>query len=136
MPNARVREGESPEQSRTRYNAEMRAYRQLRKKQGRPLKDSYRYESSRDRDYRKKYGLLYEEVAVMLAEQDGGCAICNAPLTLDNRDKPKGEHSHIDHCHATGKVRGVLCAACNLGIGKFKDDTALLKSAISYLERP
>lgn len=40
---------------------------------------------------------------------------------------------HIDHDHRTGKVRGILCQACNLGLGKFRDDPALIKSAIRYL---
>ena len=41
----------------------------------------------------------------------------------------------VDHCHTTNKVRGILCAACNFGIGKFKDSTALLYLAIDYLKK-
>jgi hypothetical protein len=41
----------------------------------------------------------------------------------------------LDHCHKTGKLRGLLCSGCNLGVGIFKDDPALLYAAISYLEK-
>jgi hypothetical protein len=54
------------------------------------------------------------------------CAICGKPLKWGN--------SHVDHDHKTGKLRGVLCMACNYGIGCFKDSEAILRSAIKYLK--
>ena len=66
----------------------------------------------------------------MLEEQGGGCAICNA-TSSDNR----GHRLHVDHDHATGKVRGLLCKACNTALGNFKDNTDLMAKAIEYLER-
>lgn len=69
------------------------------------------------------YGLAEEDYNTMLAEQGGNCAICDASM-----DTP-----HVDHCHTTGKVRGLLCKLCNAGLGQFQDDTARLARAIVYL---
>ncbi len=80
----------------------------------------------------RKYGLALEDYAKMLVEQGGVCAICRLP--------PKGGKAsnaclNVDHDHKTGRVRGLLCAACNLAIGKLKDSPALLREAAAYLER-
>lgn len=76
-----------------------------------------------------KYGLSQQEYEDMLRVQGGKCAIC---LT----EKPGGQGGfNVDHCHTTGKVRGLLCTTCNFGLGQFKDSTAYLKSAIIYLEK-
>ena len=62
-----------------------------------------------------------------LEEQGGGCGICSI--------KPKeGKYLHIDHCHKTGQVRGLLCANCNVALGHFKDDLNAINRAIKYLE--
>lgn len=132
MPNARVKLGETPEHSRVRYNAEMAAYRRLRKEQGRPIKDSvYVYAADKRAALFRKYGLTPAQADTLLEAQSGGCAICQTPLTLDNRGKQ--EHSAIDHCHTTGRVRGVLCMHCNQGLGKFYDNPELLRKAANYL---
>lgn len=65
----------------------------------------------------------------MLADQSGGCAICGK---MDNGD---GRFLYVDHCHATGKVRGLLCHNCNSGIGHFRDNVALMHKAIDYVNR-
>ena len=54
--------------------------------------------------------------------------ICKAPETLQNKNLA------VDHCHKTGKVRGLLCSKCNKGLGLFKDSKELLTTAIEYLE--
>ena len=61
----------------------------------------------------------------------GECAICEKDLDadLDSRDH------HIDHCHETGVIRGVLCSNCNKGLGHFKDNIESLTNAIKYLKR-
>lgn len=69
-----------------------------------------------------------EQYHEMMKTQEGKCAICGTTFT----DKPR--HIHIDHCHSTGKVRGLLCKPCNQGLGMFKDDPALLKAAAYYVE--
>lgn len=78
--------------------------------------------------YKRKYGLTLAEVEEM---RGGGCEICGAP-------NGGGRHGqlHIDHCHSTGRVRGVLCDSCNTGLGKFRDRPDFLRSAAAYLERP
>jgi hypothetical protein len=78
----------------------------------------------------KQYGVTrewYEE------EVKNGCAICGT--TLDAYSLNKRERGHIDHCHESGKTRGVLCDLCNKGLGQFRDSIEYLESAIKYLRR-
>ena len=80
------------------------------------------------RNYRllKTYGITLEDYDVLYEKQNGVCAICGLPeITL---------RLQVDHCHATGKIRGLLCLYCNNVIGKANDDTVILKKAIKYLE--
>lgn len=72
----------------------------------------------------KRYGLTEIEFAVIEASQQGVCLICQQFC----------ENMHVDHCHSTGKVRGLLCPQCNVGLGSFRDDPIRLKRAIAYLE--
>jgi hypothetical protein len=76
------------------------------------------------------YGLTPEQYGAMLAEQGNACAICRSPEWPG-----KGNRPHVDHDHATGKVRGILCGRCNFGLGQFQDDPDLLRAAITYLTR-
>jgi len=73
---------------------------------------------------RRVYGLNEEQYNNMILSQNNMCAICN---------NPGDKTLHIDHCHTTGKIRGLLCNRCNMGIGSFEDDIILLTSAIEYL---
>jgi len=73
------------------------------------------------------YGLTEERYMEMIAEQDGVCAICECDI---------GDGLfHVDHCHSTGAVRGLLCFSCNAGIGHLKDDVDRLLKAVGYLEQ-
>lgn len=83
---------------------------------------------SKNENLKKKYNLTLEEYRSMLKRQQYKCAICEI-------DKPAGRQNVfvVDHCHDTGKVRGLLCNHCNTGIGKLNDDIKLLKKAIEYL---
>lgn len=85
-------------------------------------------ESIRDYRLRKQYGITAAEYDEQLELQSGGCAICRVQIG----DK-SGRRLAIDHCHDTGRVRGILCGECNLGLGKFQDDAILLGRAIQYL---
>lgn len=66
--------------------------------------------------------------------QNGKCAICDSQLTLEP-GQPKNKVAHVDHDAVTGRVRGILCHICNTGLGRFKDNTQLLKRAIEYLDK-
>lgn len=81
--------------------------------------------SSHKRRLKHSYGLDYENYLNLLEKQNGVCAICEK----DN----KNWNMAVDHCHETGKIRGLLCNTCNRAIGLFKDDPALLNKAIKYL---
>jgi hypothetical protein len=67
------------------------------------------------------------QVDAMLESQGGKCAICGA---TEGYNFPA-----VDHCHSTGKIRGILCDRCNRGLGFFKDNVAILRAAADYLER-
>jgi len=89
---------------------------------------------SRDRNaaLKRKFGISQDEYDKMLEAQGGVCAICH-------QEERKARHGVImalavDHDHETGKVRGLLCNNCNLGIGKFNDNVVYLFSAIAYLK--
>jgi hypothetical protein len=64
----------------------------------------------------------------LFEEQNGCCAICKEP---ESRDRELA----LDHCHDTGEIRGLLCSACNTGIGLFKDSPERLVAASEYLTR-
>ena len=77
------------------------------------------------------YKIAPEDYDRMLAEQDGVCAICGSD------DPQVGRHVrgyfHVDHCHGTGKVRGLLCGKCNWGLGLLGDSISGLEKALEYL---
>lgn len=64
----------------------------------------------------------------MLAAQDGRCAICRG-------EDPKHANWSVDHCHATGAVRAILCSACNTGIGLLQDSPEIIAAALQYILR-
>ena len=77
-----------------------------------------------DRYFRRTYGLTRQELQALVASQGGWCAICQV-----------NPAEHVDHCHDSGKIRGVLCFTCNVALGHLKDDVQLFRRAIDYLER-
>ena len=95
------------------------------------------------RDYDKKYrqvvrlhlrvyGLTLAEYDQMFEVQDGICAICGRPETSKNQWGIK--RLSVDHNHKTGKVRGLLCVACNSALGYTKEDIVVLSKMISYIQ--
>jgi hypothetical protein len=75
---------------------------------------------------RAMYGMEPEDYFSMHEKQDGKCAICqSAPTTQRGL--------HLDHCHETGAIRGLLCHNCNIALGCFNDNPALMMRAIKYL---
>jgi len=83
---------------------------------------------SRDRTLRTRFGITLDDYNRMLEEQGGGCAICGG------QDPVKNRMLAVDHDHATGKVRALLCTACNIGLGNFDDSIERLEAAIEYLK--
>lgn len=79
------------------------------------------------------YGLSVDDYTNMLVRQGGVCAICRKPETTKSNNGYI-KNLAVDHCHSTGKVRGLLCHHCNTALGKFKDDITLLEAAIKYLK--
>lgn len=73
---------------------------------------------------RHRYGLTAEAFDDLVRKQNGKCRICE-----------RAAPDCVDHCHATGRVRGVLCLTCNAGLGHFRDDPRLLRAAAEYLAR-
>jgi hypothetical protein len=86
---------------------------------------------TRERHLVRKYKVSLSDYKQMLTAQGGRCAICGAP----EEQQFKGVF-HVDHCHATGRVRGLLCRGCNHMLGVVKDDPAILQRAINYLPVP
>jgi len=81
---------------------------------------------------KRRYGITYEEYESLLEEQNFCCAICKEKHSNSVRTSGK---LFVDHCHSTGKVRGLLCSRCNHGLGQFDDDTDKLTEAIKYLRK-
>lgn len=79
----------------------------------------------------KKYGITVEEYRSMLVSRNNLCAICIQPEKRMLGDEP--QRLSIDHCHTTGKVRGLLCSQCNSLLGLAGDDINRLTRAIQYL---
>ncbi|KKN10331.1 hypothetical protein LCGC14_1037690 [marine sediment metagenome] len=72
--------------------------------------------------YKKLYGLTLEQVAKLKNINDNACWICNKKGRL-----------FIDHCHKTGKIRGILCPICNTYLGRIKDDINIIEKLKKYL---
>lgn len=89
-------------------------------------------EQLRAKQRKRKFGISHAEYAELHKNQGGVCAICKKPETATRHGKVKS--LAVDHCHATGRIRGLLCADCNTGIGKLKEDRNIFLAAIQYLE--
>lgn len=104
-------------QCRECYNARMRQYQSLRPEQVR-------------RANLRRYGLTPEDYDAMNDAQKGVCAACGSPPDGSGNT---GHRLAVDHCHATGEVRGLLCRECNLALGYVKDDPKRLRALVHYL---
>ena len=90
------------------------------------LSDKRRKEKTRWSRIKREYGITKEDFYNILNENNHKCKICTCEINELN--------SHIDHCHVTGKVRGVLCQKCNQAIGLLREDTAIMERAIKYVK--
>jgi hypothetical protein len=80
---------------------------------------------NRARWLRAKYGITPQQWDALYDEQSGHCAVCERELA--------NTEVKVDHDHKTGALRGLLCHHCNVGLGHFQDDPALLRRALAYL---
>jgi len=80
----------------------------------------------RDKELQNKFGINLPTYDKIIEEQGGGCAICGdaSKITLA-----------VDHCHETGRVRGLLCGKCNRALGLLRDNPDIIKKALKYLTR-
>lgn len=79
-----------------------------------------------DRDLKRAYGITSEDWARMYNSQGGQCAGCKNRLGFDR-------NTHVDHCHKTGRIRGLLCHGCNVALGRVEDSPETLRRLADYL---
>lgn len=84
--------------------------------------------SDRKSHLKRKYGMTLADFDRMFAAQGGVCAICGEA-------RPEERTLHVDHDHATGMIRGLLCFRCNNALGDFREEVELFRSAADYLDR-
>ena len=89
--------------------------------------DPANWDRAKDLHLQKKYGITLAEYTVMKEEREHKCDICGC------HEDTLTKSLHVDHCHDTNEIRGLLCHACNTGIGSLKDDPILLQKAMEYL---
>lgn len=106
-----------------------------------PYKDRQKYLSSQKAYYtadkerykwrtiNNLYGLSKEDFFNLFEKQDGKCALCRKPFPGLTKNQ-----LHIDHCHTTNTVRGLLCMTCNVGLGMLGDNIEGLEKALQYLK--
>lgn len=81
----------------------------------------------RERAKERRYGITQSDFDKILKTQNNKCAICESEFK-------SSKDTHIDHCHDSFKVRGLLCSNCNVALGQFNDNLELMKNAIEYLK--
>ena len=124
------------EEQRKKNREKVKAWRKKYPEKYRAVRRAYYHKRmKRDPDVNRRkqivraYGITLEEYDEFLRKQGGGCAICGSTKC------PHGYSMPVDHCHITGKVRGVLCDQCNKALGLLGDDVDLLMKAIRYLQK-
>ena len=111
-------------------------HREILRKSRKKHHKEYLYYRARRSHLSVNFGLSLQEYDALEAAQGGLCAICQKPETaMDTRRPSSIRKLAIDHCHSTGKVRGLLCGCCNTGLGQLKDSPEILASALAYLKR-
>ncbi len=91
--------------------------------------------STRDSQLKCRYGLTVETRDALLTSQNGACPICASEIAFPGSPSEGKRRAVVDHCHKTGKVRGVLCSEDNAVLGLGGDSVDTLRAAIAYLER-
>jgi hypothetical protein len=129
---AKVRRKAHYETNKAQYFARNKVYVEANREKVRAyLKDYYAANKDRARTYNyvRKFGISESELESLFQASGDRCQICNRPFSEDSSVK-----RCIDHCHATGRVRGVVCGQCNCVLGYARDDPAVLLAAVRYLK--
>lgn len=84
--------------------------------------------SSANTKLKRRFGITIDDYERMYAEQGGECLCCGASESV------LGHRLAVDHCHTTGKVRGLLCKGCNVALGHAKENPDILRSLAKYAE--
>jgi hypothetical protein len=127
-PNKPMTDAQKKERNRKRR--ELYAIDAVAKKRARESSSQWQKEHpERRREQRlRKFGMTLLDFQALIQKQEGKCAICGYSDLTDSKFFP-----HVDHDHATGRMRGLLCSSCNFGLGKFHDNPDLLLAAARYL---
>ena len=88
-------------------------------------------DKNREQEYKKKYGVTVSWYDETLAAQGFCCKICGS---TESKAPNKSERFVVDHCHTTGRVRGLLCSPCNIAIGMIGDDPVTAIMISEYLQ--
>lgn len=122
-----ARRGQQPTAKNTEY---MRAWRDANRQKTRDTNKRYRERHRikvlaelRDRHFRRKYGITADTADAMVAAA-GGCAICGGAFRTR-------ADAHVDHCHASGAIRGILCGSCNRKLGWYEKNRAGVSAYLS-----
>ena len=87
-----------------------------------------RFKVSKNNNLKKLYGITLDDYEVMFYRQKCKCLVCGCIMPMF------GKTTHVDHCHETNEVRGILCSQCNTIIGLCYEDSSILASAIDYID--
>lgn len=90
-------------------------------------------EKRREKWLKSKYNLTYHEYRDMYKRQDGKCQTCFTIISI-NAKQGGYDTACVDHCHSTGKIRGLLCNHCNRAIGLLKESVETMNNIINYLK--
>lgn len=118
--------------ARCRSGHEYAVYGSTDRGEGRVCNECVRIKNAKS-NLKQNYGLTFGDVARLLMDQDGACATCLTPFTKVDPDDHRMGDANVDHCHARGHNRGLLCMDCNIALGKVKDNTETLSRMIVYL---
>ncbi len=145
-PDVQKRKKEWVELNRERVSAQRKEFREknkerLKQKQKKYMAKTKKYKSEYDKEYRSKnkdrvrnnllkrqYGIDLIAYNKIFLDQKGCCKICS------RHQSELSKILAVDHCHASKKVRGLLCNTCNTGLGNFRDNIESMKRAIKYLQ--
>jgi len=89
----------------------------------------------REYNLRKNYGITHDDYDTLLAAQHNVCTACGLPETGVDPRTQQPHYLVVDHDHRTGRIRGLLCSACNVALGLLQEDPVRIQALLAYTER-